>query len=452
MHPLVDYFRCPEEFAVTATAEPLPSDLGYFRLGDAVLYGRQSMGAPSARPNGQLPDVARGVSLSNGAILLPFDLGGVVEALRYERYPEALASAERALGSSWARSVYYSLRPALPVAVRKHLQKLSVRGWEDIPFPAWPVDTTVDELMRRVLCIVLERSGARAIPFIWFWPHGAAGCAQMTHDVEGSGAAPSCDWLMDVDTNFGISSSFQIIPTGRRMPGDSARRLVEHVQGRGFEVNVHDFNHDGHLFRSREIFERRAVEINAYGRQFGAHGFRSGAVYRRQAWIEELEFSYDMSVPNVSHLDGQQGGCCTVMPFFMGPVLELPLTTTQDYTLFHFLGSYSMHLWREQTERVLGYNGLASFGAHPDYLVGERERNVYVDLARYLADLRERRGVWTPRPSEINTWWRERREMRLVPDGDAWKIEGKGSERARLAWARMENDQPVYSVTPGGQA
>jgi len=45
----------------------------------------------------------------------------------------------------------------------------------------------------------------------------------------------------------------------------------------------------------------------------------------------------NMSVPNVGHLDAQLGGCCTVMPFYIGDILELPLTTTQDYSLFNIL-------------------------------------------------------------------------------------------------------------------
>ena len=34
--------------------------------------------------------------------------------------------------------------------------------------------------------------------------------------------------------------------------------------------------------------------------------------------------------------------------------------------------------------------------------------------------------------------------MKLVPDGKEWKIEGPGSERARVAYARVEGDRLVY--------
>jgi hypothetical protein len=104
-------------------------------------------------------------------------------------------------------------------------------------------------------------------------------------------------------------------------------------------------------------------KINRYAKAFQAFGFRAGAMYRNLDWYEALEFSYDMSVPNVAHLDPQRGGCCTVMPYFIGNILELPLTTTQDYSLFHIIGDYSTKLWKQQIKLVLQKHGLISFGA-----------------------------------------------------------------------------------------
>ena len=93
-------------------------------------------------------------------------------------------------------------------------------------------------------------------------------------------------------------------------------------------------------------------------------------MYREQAWFDAFEFQYDMSVPNAAHLEPQRGGCCTVMPYFVGDILELPLTTTQDYTLFHILNDYSTTLWQEQIRLITGRHGLVSVITHPDYLVG----------------------------------------------------------------------------------
>ena len=174
----------------------------------------------------------------------------------------------------------------------------------------------------------------RSIPFIWFWPDGASACGMMTHDVEGQAGLDFCDELMDIDDSYAIKSAFQLIPGGRE---DAWRRTAARLRQRGFEVNLHDLNHDGRLFADKAAFLRHARRINEYAREFGCDGFRSGAMYREQGWFGAFEFSYDMSVPNAAHLEPQRGGCCTVMPYFVGNILELPLTTVQDYTLFHIL-------------------------------------------------------------------------------------------------------------------
>jgi hypothetical protein len=42
--------------------------------------------------------------------------------------------------------------------------------------------------------------------------------------------------------------------------------------------------------------------------------------------------------------------------------------------------------------------------------------------------------------------------MRLVPDGNSWRVEGPGSERARVAYARLDGDRVVYEVGPSRRA
>jgi hypothetical protein len=62
---------------------------------------------------------------------------------------------------------------------------------------------------------------------------------------------------------------------------------------------------------------KHAKRINGYAEAFHARGFRSPSMYRNVDWFRDLNFSYDMSIPNVSRLDPQPGGCCTVMPYFL---------------------------------------------------------------------------------------------------------------------------------------
>src|SRR5262249_140382 len=158
---------------------------------------------------------------------------------------------------------------------------------------------------------------------IWFWPGGAPSCLIMTHDVETSAGRDFTFKLMDLDDAYGIKASYQVIPEKRY---DIPNEYVSQIKSRGCEFNIHYLNHDGQLYSERTAFARRAAEINSYVHQYQTQGFRARAMYRKQDWYDVFEFSYDMSVPNVAHLEPFRGGCCTVMPYFIGKILELPLT------------------------------------------------------------------------------------------------------------------------------
>jgi hypothetical protein len=440
----VEYFRCPSHFGAFGTADTLPEPKGFFAFGDAVGFGRARGVRPSQSAAGPLDNATAFVESSEDGLRLPFDLAEVVTNLRLERYTTSSTGYVEALTTSSAvQGFYYFLRPLLPVAVRRHLQRARLRGWDRIAFPRWPVDTSVDVFMRKTLALLLTQSGIRRLPFVWFWPDGAPSCAVMTHDIEGPAGRDFCGTLMDLDDAFDVKSAFQIVPEVR---GDTRGGLVEQIRSRGFEVNIHDLNHDGYLFQNKAQFLKRAAEINNYTRSLRCGGFRSGSMYREQEWFEAFEFSYDMSVPNGAHLEPQRGGCCTVMPYFVGKILELPLTTTQDYSLFHILGEYSIALWKQQIDLIQSMNGFISFIAHPDYLIEARARAVYMNLLSHLRALQRARKVWIALPGDVDRWWRNRAQMTVRPAGDSWRIEGPGSERARLAYASLEGDRIVYTV------
>jgi hypothetical protein len=445
----LQFFRCPSHLVEVETNRALNEEQGYFTFGGAVCYGQPAGIRPASLAVGPLPDVTHNVIAPEGEpIVLPFDFSDVVRNLREERYRRSSAYALEAVTAAQAsRDLYYCLRPMLPVAVRKHLQRVRLAGWKRIGFPRWPVDVSVETLMEHLMTLVLKFSGQRRTPFIWFWPNGAPGCIMMTHDVESASGYRFCDQLMDFDESFGIKSAFQLVP---ELPVAAADGLWDGIRRRGFEANLHDLNHDGGLFCNRSQFLQRAARINEYARTHRCRGFRSGAMYREQSWFDAFEFSYDMSVPNVAHLEPQRGGCCTVMPYFVGRILELPLTTTQDYSLFHIIGDYSIDLWKRQIELILAKSGLVSFVAHPDYLHELRAQAVYRKLLEHLAQLRADQGTWVALPGEVDRWWRNRDAMSLVRVGSSWKIQGPGSEHARLAWACLdEDDRLVYTLGQG---
>jgi hypothetical protein len=134
------------------------------------------------------------------------------------------------------------------------------------------------------------------------------------------------------------------------------------------------------------------------------------------------------------------------MPFFVGNMVEVPITCTQDYTLFHILQDYSIDLWKKQVGLIAAHHGLVSILVHPDYVIEPRARNVYETLLGYLAEMRDRDHVWTPLPREVAEWWRQRSQMKLAQKDGQWRVEGPGKERARIAYAHVADDHVTYSL------
>jgi glycosyltransferase involved in cell wall biosynthesis len=448
---LSDYYRVPEQELGAVRATEPSGAAGFFRFGpEAICYGQCASGVSSRVENSRMYDALKSARLKDSEVYLPFDPAQIVENLRRERYVRrARANQSRIVDHPLARKTYYSIRELLPIAIRKHLQKVYLSGWQKLRFPNWPVDCTVDTIHAELLRLSMEAGGVGRVPFIWFWPQGASNCLIMTHDVETSAGRDFTPVLIDLDQSYGFTASFQVIPEKRYEVPDE---YVQQIRSRGFEFNVHDLNHDGHLYQERDKFLQRAAHINEYIKKFDTRGFRAGAMYRNLDWYSAYDFSYDMSVPNVAHLEPQRGGCCTVMPYFIGDILELPLTTIQDYSLFHILGDYSIDLWKQQIDLILAGNGLISFVVHPDYIIEKRARAVYTELLQYLAKLRDERKLWAALPGEVNRWWRNRSQMKLVAAGDGWKIDGPDSDRARIAYATVDGDRLTYTVENDSQA
>jgi len=443
---LSDYYRCPERYEKIALKGPFSEPGGFFRFGgDTVCFGKLSGRRTSGSSQNNLYDALPDSTTDSGTTYLPFDPTEVLDNLRCELYVGAWRDGY--FKSSLVR-MYYLLRPFLSFKMRSYVKKLHLRGRAEAPFPRWPVDCSVDSLMEQLLLLAVRSNGGQQIPFIWFWPDGASSSAIMTHDVETKAGQEFCSELMGIDESYGINASFQIVPEGCYAVGP---RFLDSIRDRGFEVVVHDLNHDGHLYRDQKQFLRRAARINSYGKEYGAEGFRAAVLYRKQRWFDALKFSYDMSVPNVAHLDPQPGGCCTVMPFFIGDILELPVTTTQDYMMFHLLNDYSISLWKRQIELVMEKSGLISFIVHPDYIMKARERAVYHELLAHLADLREKTNLWITTPGEVNRWWRQRAAMTLVEVGNDLRIAGAGSERARIAYASEQGGRLVFTFKPAAE-
>src|SRR5262249_44294883 len=138
---------------------------GFFKFGEAIAFGRCAGGQqPAAFVTDRLADVSSQVVEHDGRTVLPFDLTEVATNLREERYRlNGYTFLQKTTSGEAVQRLYYRLRPFMGVAVRKQLQRIRLNGWEKIPFPRWPVDVSVDQLMDSVMALLLKTTGRKHI-------------------------------------------------------------------------------------------------------------------------------------------------------------------------------------------------------------------------------------------------------------------------------------------------
>jgi hypothetical protein len=184
------------------------------------------------------------------------------------------------------------------------------------------------------------------------------------------------------------------------------------------------------MFSSRATFDEQQPALRDSITRLGAVGFRSPATHRVFDWLGELPVEYDCSIPHSDPYEPQPGGCCSVWPFFIGNVVELPYTLPQDHTLFTVLGHRTIDIWLEQVERLVAANGLIQCVSHPDsgYL-GDPEKRAY--YTEFLAAMLDREDLWHALPRDVARWWRQRdageQDPRSVVHGLAFLRDGRVS-------------------------
>lgn len=342
-----------------------------------------------------------------GHIHLPFSLTEAYENYVVERW--ATTHRGRSL-SSKQLDVYYRMKRLIPRRLQLALRRRLVK-WQGAPtFPRWPYDDSVERLVLFYAGCVLRALHVEEMAFDWFWPNGAHAAAILTHDVEGSAGLANALRIADLEERRGLRSSFNIV--GNWYPIDWG--VVRELRDRGHEIGCHALYHDRSLFSSRSAFERQLPELRQVVRTLGAVGFRSPATHRVPEWIGELPIEYDATMPLSDPYEPQPGGVCTPWPFFLGDVVELPYTLSQDHTLFNLLGHRSAAPWIAQLRRVKASFGLVQCVSHPDpgYLGDRAKERIYEE---FLDTLAAEAGLWHALPREVARWWRARAARRSLP-------------------------------------
>jgi hypothetical protein len=297
---------------------------------------------------------------------------------------------------------YFHAKPFIPRPLRWVLRRVRIPRIMRRNAGVWPID-----------------EGAAITPSGWSgWPEGKTFALVFTHDVESAEGISRVREVAGLEMQYGFRSSFNLIPEG---PYGDPSELRAWLENNGFEVGVHDLNHDGHLYESREAFRRKAESINTYLEKWGAVGFRSGFMLRQLDWLHDLNVLYDTSTFDTDPFEPQPEGSHTIFPFVVPPpdgkgpgYVELSYTLPQDSTLFLLLREKTPEIWKRKLDWIAAHGGLALVNIHPDYVsFGGREvsgRYPHSHLTEFFDYIRGHYAdaYWNPLARELALWYRNR--------------------------------------------
>lgn len=296
--------------------------------------------------------------------------------------------------------LYYYLKPYIPRRMQIFFRRLSIRNKLPHVKDLWPINWTVPY----------------SVPLAWKgWPQDKRFAFVLTHDVETQKGHDRCRQLMQIEKKLGFRSSYNFVPKRYRV----SKQLREHLTSEGFEVGVHDYNHDGKLYKSKEVFDYRAEAINHYLKEWNVVGFRSGSMLSKLDWIHSINILYDMSTFDTDPFEPQPVGINTVFPLWISRnggsdtgYVELPYTIAQDFTLFVLMRERSISIWKKKIAWIVKQGGMVLVNTHPDYICFEGKRmsfdeysiERYEELLRYITQ-EYKNEYWHGLPRDIASFW-----------------------------------------------
>ena len=192
------------------------------------------------------------------------------------------------------KRIYYFLKPIIPRRLQIGLRRFLIKYNRITHRAAWPI---------------LELAGEP--PEKWLgWPFQKRFAFVLTHDVETASGRDKCPQLAEIESELGFRSSFNFVPERYRLPPELRKFLTDN----GFEVGVHGLNHDGHLFLSRRVFDRRSKKINQYLKTWKAVGFRSPSMHHVLEWMHDLNIAYDCSTFDTNIADFHFNNLSSIFP------------------------------------------------------------------------------------------------------------------------------------------
>ena len=295
-------------------------------------------------------------------------------------------------------NIFYTIKPFIPRHLQIFLRCQIVRYKRKKYSHIWPIDPN-----------------AGTPPEGWQgWPDQKKFALVLSHDVDTQKGHDKCYELMEIEESLGFRSSFNFVPERYTV----SKTLLKDITDRGFQVCVHGLKHDGKLFSSRKIFERRSIRINQYIKEWGVEGFTTPSMLRNPEWIYDLNVKHCTSTFDTDPFEPQPHGIGTIFPFYMEnkssgkEFVELPYTLPQDFTLFILMKEKTIDIWKKKLDWIARKGGMVLLNTHSDYMgfnesklgVDEYPVKYYEEFLKYIKN-QYKVQYWHVLPRKVAQFW-----------------------------------------------
>ena len=248
------------------------------------------------------------------------------------------------------------------------------------------------------------------------WPDKKKFALAIQHDIDTQKGHDKCRDLMALEEDSGVRSLFSFVPERYNV----SESLRNELLNKGFDIGVHGLKHDGKLFLSKKIFQKRAIRINRYLKEWNSVGFSSPSMHHNLDWMHLLAIKYDISTFDTDPFEPQPDSVSTIFPFWVQRssnktgFVELPYTLPQDHALFIIMKEKTIDIWKQKLNWIAEKGGMALLNTHPDYMnFSGRKLSIEEYPAKYYKDFLEHitskyaGQYWHALPRDIARFWSE---------------------------------------------
>jgi len=283
---------------------------------------------------------------------------------------------------------------------------LEIRSRARLIFPRWPCETALIDYWRRWLSNTLDELRLTDGWHVAFWPDGARCSIVLTHDIGNANDIEQLEKVSDLEESVGFRSAWYLAPEDL----EADRRRIDALRVRGFEFGVRGIRAATEVSGSQPGFRSPKPSLQRTIREGQVRGFRTPPGCRGVDWIGGLDFDFDSSFCDTDPFDLKPGGTCSIFPFFIGGLVELPITLGRDHTLISLLRRNPLSTWSLKAHWIASAGGMILLATEAKFLSVESYFAAYQDLLAELSEF----DAWRALPSEVAAWWRHRNRTSLL--------------------------------------